>query len=85
MFFEDEEGERFPIEGDGALTFKGHEIICSSQCECLITYEGGVYIEKLKSGTFVLAIENHSWQGGNLAELEKILFDWSYDSQNLSL
>lgn len=78
--FETEEGDILPTESQQFLTLNGQDIAFSKQCEWLILYDGGLYIEKARGGEFHLVIENHSWQSSNLTSLEKILFEWSINS-----
>ncbi len=75
--FEGEDGSLFSFES-GRLTHKENEYDISTDCQWLILYEDGLYIEKLRDDKFLLVIENHQYIGVNLSFLERKLYEWRY-------
>jgi len=77
--FEDEKEQKFFLDDDHCLRYIDQEIYCLSDCQWLLIYPVGVYIEKINDGPFLLTIENHQWKDPNLTKLEKILYRWLQD------
>lgn len=77
LHFEDEDGVLIKVQEDNCIDFHGQDIYFSDDCEWLIIYENCFFIERLKTGEFILAIENQIYESFDLMKLEKILYDWS--------